>query len=345
MNSEFDEPTDESVAGSTFLSTDELSALFDFGTKLKQAAEQAVSQATEGAIGLYPIDLDCLTTKEAIESLDEANYFVVEGIISFPEGTGLPWLIFIEEKDAMSFGGFTEEGPAPAEVIEAISSKIRRVGSVIADGACKILKSKTKVQEITISSVALKPAAQANLLDLDEEAEVARITHKLDLGGGQTCRVRTFLPREVIGYFRGTQMKRGRTDHGFAAESLEQTDSGQARMAQFMPLPASNKVNQVKGIDLILDVSLKISVELGRARLPIREVLELGPGSIVELDKLAGEPVDILANDRIIARGEVVVVDENFGVRITDIMASRDANNNNRLPAPQGSKVSAGEME
>jgi flagellar motor switch protein FliN/FliY len=73
-------------------------------------------------------------------------------------------------------------------------------------------------------------------------------------------------------------------------------------------------------IDLILDVPLTVTVELGRTTKTIGEILALGPGSIIELDKLHGEPVDILVNDRLIAKGEVVVVDDNFGVRIVDII-------------------------
>lgn len=74
-------------------------------------------------------------------------------------------------------------------------------------------------------------------------------------------------------------------------------------------------------LNLLLDVPLQVTVELGRTRKQIREILELGPGSILELDKLAGEPVDILVNNKLIAKGEVVVIDENFGVRVTDIIA------------------------
>lgn len=75
-----------------------------------------------------------------------------------------------------------------------------------------------------------------------------------------------------------------------------------------------------KNISLIMDVPLEVTVELGRTKKYIREILELGPGSIIELDKLAGDPVDILVNGKVIAKGEVVVIDENFGVRITDII-------------------------
>jgi len=74
-------------------------------------------------------------------------------------------------------------------------------------------------------------------------------------------------------------------------------------------------------IDLIMDVQLQVTVELGRTRMQIKEILDLGPGSIVELDKLAGEPVDLLVNGKLIAKGEVVVIDESFGVRITDIVS------------------------
>jgi flagellar motor switch protein FliN/FliY len=73
-------------------------------------------------------------------------------------------------------------------------------------------------------------------------------------------------------------------------------------------------------LSLLFDVPLNVTVELGRAKKMIREILELSPGSILELDKLAGEPVDIYVNSKRIAIGEVVVIDENFGVRVTDII-------------------------
>ncbi|MBD3182021.1 flagellar motor switch protein FliN [Candidatus Poribacteria bacterium] len=77
-------------------------------------------------------------------------------------------------------------------------------------------------------------------------------------------------------------------------------------------------------IDILMDVPLDVSVELGRTRIAIKDMLKLGPGSVVELDKLIGEPVDLLVNGRLIARGEVVVFDENFGIRITDIINPAD---------------------
>lgn len=77
-------------------------------------------------------------------------------------------------------------------------------------------------------------------------------------------------------------------------------------------------------LNLLLDIPLKVTVELGRAQKLVKEILEFTHGSIIELDKLAGEPVDILVNDKKIAKGEVVVIDENFGVRVTDIISTAD---------------------
>lgn len=77
----------------------------------------------------------------------------------------------------------------------------------------------------------------------------------------------------------------------------------------------------MRDMDFLLDVPLEISVELGRTRMLIKDLLQLGQGSVVEIDKLAGEPMEILVNNKLVARGEVVVVNEKFGVRLTDILS------------------------
>ncbi len=76
-----------------------------------------------------------------------------------------------------------------------------------------------------------------------------------------------------------------------------------------------------RNLDLILDIPLKVTVELGRTKMPVSELLNLTQGSVIELAKLAGEPMEVLVNDKLIARGEAVVVNEKFGVRLTDIIS------------------------
>lgn len=93
---------------------------------------------------------------------------------------------------------------------------------------------------------------------------------------------------------------------------------------QFASFVATPSPKETGNLALILDVPLQFTVELGRTKKTIKEILEFGPGSVVELDKLAGEPVDILVNGKQLAKGEVVVIDENYGVRITEILSSAE---------------------
>jgi flagellar motor switch protein FliN/FliY len=93
-----------------------------------------------------------------------------------------------------------------------------------------------------------------------------------------------------------------------------------AQRARFAPLPEPGHIDYSSGIELLAGLEMNVTVELGRTRLTVAEVLGLGPGSVIELDRIAGEPVDILVNDRLVARGEVVVVDENFGVRVVEVV-------------------------
>ena len=107
-----------------------------------------------------------------------------------------------------------------------------------------------------------------------------------------------------------------------------QVNVQQAQFASF----ESPSLNQAESnnLNMLLDIPLQVTVELGRTKRSVKEILEMSGGSIIELDKLAGEPVDILVNNRHIAKGEVVVIDENFGVRITDILSQVDRLNNLR---------------
>jgi flagellar motor switch protein FliN len=81
---------------------------------------------------------------------------------------------------------------------------------------------------------------------------------------------------------------------------------------------------QEMNLNLILDVAVTLALEVGRARMPVRDLLQLAPGAVVELDRLAGEPLDVLVNGVRIARGEVVVVNEKFGIRLTDVVSATE---------------------
>ena len=84
---------------------------------------------------------------------------------------------------------------------------------------------------------------------------------------------------------------------------------------------AAASTGETKSLDLILDIPLTVTVELGRSKMLINDLLQLGQGSVIELTKLVGEPLEVLVNQKLVARGEVVVVNEKFGVRLTDIVS------------------------
>lgn len=103
------------------------------------------------------------------------------------------------------------------------------------------------------------------------------------------------------------------------ATALQANQAGQAQV--FTEFTGKNKLQETQNdIDFILDIPVQLSVELGRTKIAIKNLLQLAQGSVVELDGLAGEPMDVLVNGCLIAQGEVVVVNEKFGIRLTDII-------------------------
>ncbi|MBM7659353.1 flagellar motor switch protein FliN/FliY [Bacillus mesophilus] len=136
---------------------------------------------------------------------------------------------------------------------------------------------------------------------------------------------------------RGGQSYSQTTNHeyqGYQQPTHQQQHIGASKQAGYQPTvqpaafsnfePSPVVGGESKNLDMLLDIPLQVTVELGRTKRSVRDILELSTGSIIELDKLAGEPVDILVNNKLVAKGEVVVIDENFGVRVTDIISQSD---------------------
>ena len=94
--------------------------------------------------------------------------------------------------------------------------------------------------------------------------------------------------------------------------------------ASFPSLDGGGAVPAPKNIDFILDIPMQVTVQVGSTKLVIRELLQLGQGSVIELEKLAGEPMEVLVNNKLVARGEVVVVNEKFGIRLTDVISAAE---------------------
>jgi flagellar motor switch protein FliN len=104
------------------------------------------------------------------------------------------------------------------------------------------------------------------------------------------------------------------------AEAAQKTTETPSRPEIFPPLSPNGPLTQRDDIDMVLDIPVQLTVELGRTRIPIKHILQLAQGSVIELEALAGEPMDVLVNGFLIAQGEVVVVNDKFGIRLTDIV-------------------------
>lgn len=121
-----------------------------------------------------------------------------------------------------------------------------------------------------------------------------------------------------------SQMMMGQPQIPMQGQSAFNPNNVDVKPVQFQNFDTASFIQQKENIDIIQDVPLEVTVELGRSKKPIKEILEFNPGTILELDKIAGEAIDILVNGKFIAKGEVVVIDENFGVRVTEIINAND---------------------
>lgn len=133
------------------------------------------------------------------------------------------------------------------------------------------------------------------------------------------------LLQALIGNGKSAGNNPGNSGNGNSnSQEFEPSNQLGIQHAEFNSLMPAADIQGTGNIGLLMDVTMNMTVELGRATMTIRDILGLGEGSIIELQKLAGEPVDLLVNGKLIAKGEVVVIDENFGVRVTDIINPMD---------------------
>jgi len=249
----------------------------------------------------------------------------VYGIATLQTTTAYTLIIALETTSAATLADIAVGGDGsspPAEIDEGMLQVLQQVLFVIANGLAQasvnISGVECNVLQVEAHYDTLQPPiewlTQDNLVRMDAVLHV----------DGSPIGALTVIGDERFGLWLAGEESgapSGEGETGSAQSSpfqlLEETG---ASAQPFVPLAQAAPQPLPTGIDLILDVPLELTVELGRKRMFIKDVLELTIGSIVELDRVAGEPVDVLVNGRIIARGEVVVIEDNFGIRITEII-------------------------
>ncbi len=163
-------------------------------------------------------------------------------------------------------------------------------------------------------------SAEVNLISLDDAdsfSDFYLVMLKLTIGDKIDSQFAILIDPDII---LKLQEKQQQATQESTADKVTVKTPDLEKFDQEEKQVSSGATELPKNIEMILDISLPVTIELGRTSMRIRDILELGHGSIVELDKLAGEPVDVIVNDKVIAKGEVVVIDENFGVRITSLV-------------------------
>lgn len=117
-------------------------------------------------------------------------------------------------------------------------------------------------------------------------------------------------------------MENGETTEQGSDPTMSTMPVGDTQPSVVKPMEPKGANGGSRNMDLVLDIPMQVTVQVGAARMLIRELLQLGQGSVIELDKLAGEPMEVLVNNKLVARGEVVVVNEKFGIRLTDVIST-----------------------
>lgn len=189
------------------------------------------------------------------------------------------------------------------------------------------------LSEVLGKRIQVKPPEIYHLDDNAREEifreELVGFRYNLNISGSPTVNIYQIvevasedklIPKVNANDAKGSDIKEEKTG---SSQAVIPGESASVQPVTFQPLTVSQGREGEKPIgnlELLKDVPIQVSVELGRTKMYIKDILALSPGSIVELEKLAGEPVDILANGKLIAKGEVVVIDESFGVRITEIL-------------------------
>ncbi len=252
----------------------------------------------------------------------------IYGVATLQTKTAYTVIITLETSSALLLADLIAGGDGsspPESVDEGTLQVLQQVLFVIASGLAQSLSNLTNTECNVLQvechydpiEAPVEWLAQDNLVRLDAVLHVdASPVGALSVLGDE--RFGLWLAGESTE--QGTEAQSAQV--GGTASPFQILDEAEMPAAQpFVPLAqASTTQSLPAGIELILDVPLELTVELGRKRMFVKEVLELTIGSIVELDRVAGEPVDVLVNGRIMARGEVVVIEDNFGIRITEII-------------------------
>lgn len=280
-------------------------------------------------------DAEVLTQEDFRKSLPETPPFIFSA--TFGGLDDIPLTLLVEQNGALTLadimmGGEGKELPEPSDLyLNAAQEGISQLVGSAFTSISGLLNKRKLVPENAIS--ALGEGEWLAFASMTPDTKLWISPANVRIEGLDAFNIWTALSldgaRSLARSIREASDESKNSSAGSSASPASPMNSGRAaagpvvdvRPAAFQPLGGGSSPGASSPIDMIADIPVRVTVELGKTRKSVSEILALTNGSVIELDKMAGEPVDILVNGKLIARGEVVVIDENFGVRITDIMA------------------------
>jgi len=307
----------------------EQGTLAEIGSICLAKASETLGQVLGTAVSVTPPQVSVVSERSVLEDLTRPALIIS---VNYTEGLYGRSVFVLSEEAALevaqrmlSLAGAPVEVPTLDEMaISAASEAMNQMMGATATALADLLEG-TRVDIAPPRFTLLGPDDDPSVADVPDVPVVALST-TMAVGDALTTDLVQLLPfdfgRQLVERLQSPAPATA------AAPAVPESTMPAATVqpASFGPLDGGTALGESLGnMGLLEDVALQVTVELGRTHMPIREILDLSPGAIFELDKLAGEPVDILVNGKFFGKGEVVVIDENFGVRITEIANTRAA--------------------
>ncbi len=246
---------------------------------------------------------------------------VIQAKVGLSGGVTGEWVYVIPEKSVLGITNILIGQDDNTEVSELVISTFSEVINQTTGSMVNVLSEKL-AKGITTGTPNLDYLEDVSPIAISGGNFVVRMNYIFNIEGRGSVKFFVFVPiamaRSIISSYKASKQSQAAS---FGGGGPVQSSGGiPVQSVAFEPLQMGVESEAMGNIALLLDVPMRVTVELGRTKMTIKDILGLGEGSIIELDKLAGEPVDILVNDKLIAQGEVVVIDENFAVRVTKIV-------------------------
>jgi len=296
---------------------DIISKLTNIQTQIWQTASMTVSEAAN-----YSVNLAAATTESADASSLYAELNAPVLVIQFafanlPENSQV--VILSEETFAELAGVIKNE--TVREIDDALVAEVKPALESLVHGLC-LAVGNIKNDAVAASGMMIRFQPFVFPPNMQRPDDIVKCSLSIEIddfnGTGMWL-----MDDETIHAILGLSMEEEAPSGPFQTIDTSAPGPAMAPLVGAAPMPAALQSTD-NSLEMLKDIPLDISVELGRVKMLVREVIELGTGSIVEIEKAAGEPVDVLVNGRLVAKGEVVVIEDNFGVRVTEILTPQE---------------------